>query len=276
MLRVEKVDSYYGRIKALSGVSISVGKGEIVAIIGANGAGKTTLLNTVSGVVNPRAGHVLFEGLDITGKNAVNIVRLGVSHVPQGRQVFGTLSVLDNLILGAYVHSTKNWRDSLGYTKSFMKRESIKKTMDSVFELFPILLERQKQQAGSLSGGEQQMLAIGRALMSSPRLLLLDEPSLGLAPLVVRDILKLCLRLREEGLTILLVEQNATAALKIADRGYVLETGHIHTSGMASDLLEDEQVQRAYLGRRDIPRAQRRVRAATNEGDGAPSPVERV
>jgi branched-chain amino acid transport system ATP-binding protein len=276
MLRVEKVDSYYGRIQALSGVSISVGKGEIVAIIGANGAGKTTLLNTVSGVVNPRAGHVLFEGQDITGKNAVNIVRLGVSHVPQGRQVFGTLSVLDNLILGAYVHSTKSWRDSIGYTKSFMKRESIKKTMDSVFELFPILLERQKQQAGSLSGGEQQMLAIGRALMSSPRLLLLDEPSLGLAPLVVRDILKLCLRLREEGLTILLVEQNATAALKIADRGYVLETGHIHTSGMASDLLEDEQVQRAYLGRRDIPRAQRRVRATTNEGDGAPSPVERV
>lgn len=252
MLNVERVNAFYGRVQALKEVTISVGQGEIVAIIGANGAGKTTLLSAISGVISPRDGRVTFEGQNIIGRSPESIVRLGIGHVPEGRQVFGTLSVMDNLALGAYVHATRSWRDAIGYANSFLKKDPVRGNLSSVLELFPILSERRKQQAGSLSGGEQQMLAIGRALMSSPRLLLLDEPSMGLAPLVVKEILKLLLRMRDEGLTILLIEQNATAALKIADRGYVLETGRVAVSGPASTLLEDEQVQRAYLGRKGL------------------------
>ncbi len=237
MLEVRNVSTYYGQIQALDDVSLKVREGEIVTLIGANGAGKTTLLNTICGLLHPRSGQIIFNGQPITRRPAERIVGLGISHVPERRQVFGTMSTLDNLILGAYHRYGKE------------KKQAIQKDMDFVFEVFPILKERQKQAAGTLSGGEQQMLAVGRGLMSKPKLLLLDEPSLGLAPLLVREIFRIIGELREHGTTILLVEQNARAALRIADRGYVLETGKVVLEGLAQELLADERVQRAYLGK---------------------------
>jgi branched-chain amino acid transport system ATP-binding protein len=237
LLETRKVSTFYGQIQALDNVHLQVGEGEIVAIIGANGAGKTTLLNTICGIHPSRGGEVIFCDQDITRLPAERVVRLGISHVPERRQVFGTMSTLDNLILGAYHRYGKE------------KKEDIEAEMEYIFGLFPILKERQKQMAGTLSGGEQQMLAIGRGLMAKPKLLLLDEPSLGLAPLLVREIFRVMAELREHGTTILLVEQNAKAALRIADRAYVLETGKVALEGTAEELLADERVQSAYLGK---------------------------
>jgi len=237
LLEAHNVSTFYGQIQALDNVYMQVGEGEIVAIIGANGAGKTTLLNTLCGVHPAREGKVIFCDQDVTRLPAERIVRLGISHVPERRQVFGTMSTLDNLILGAYHRYGKE------------KKEDIEADMEYVFNLFPILKDRQKQMAGTLSGGEQQMLAIGRGLMAKPQLLLLDEPSLGLAPLLVREIFRVMTDLREYGTTILLVEQNARAALRIADRAYVLETGKVALEGTAEELLADERVQSAYLGK---------------------------
>jgi len=226
LLETRNVSTFYGQIQALDNVHLQVGEGEIVAIIGANGAGKTTLLNTICGIHPPREGKVIFCDRDITRLPAERIVPLGMSHVPERRQVFGTMSTLDNLILGAY------------HRYSRKKKEDIEADMEYVFELFPILKERQKQ-----------MLAIGRGLMAKPQLLLLDEPSLGLAPLLVREIFRVMAELREHGTTILLVEQNAKAALRIADRAYVLETGKVALEGTGEELLADERVQSAYLGK---------------------------
>lgn len=239
MLRIKNINTYYGEVHALKNVSLHLNEGEIVTLLGANGAGKTTLLNTLSGITPPRSGQVLFAGAPIQDLPAHKIVALGVSQVPEGRQVFKPLSVEDNLQLGAYLH----------YGGKTGGRE-VKASLEMVYNLFPVLLERRKQVAGTLSGGEQQMLAIGRALMSRPRLMLLDEPSMGLAPLVVQEIFKVIERLsRETKTTILLVEQNARLSLKMADRGYVLETGRMILAGEAMDLLENKDVQRAYLGR---------------------------
>ena len=239
MLRIKNINTFYGQVHAIKNVSLHLAEGEIVTLIGANGAGKTTLLNTLSGIVPPKSGQILFNDVEINHFPPHKIVRLGVSQVPEGRQVFKPLSVEDNLELGAYLH----------YRIKGGKSEA-KKDMGMVFELFPILQQRRKQLAGTLSGGEQQMLAIGRALMAKPRLLLLDEPSMGLAPMIVQEILKVIANLsREKKTTILLVEQNARAALKIAHRGYVLETGRLILEGTASELLENKDVQRAYLGR---------------------------
>ena len=237
MLRVESVSAFYGAIQALRNVSLHVNPGEMVALLGANGAGKTTLMKVVSGLHSPAKGKLFFSGQNIAGLPAERVLRLGVGQVPEGRQIFAPLSVLDNLILGAYVRF-----------KGEGKKE-VYKDLDSIFEMFPVLQERQKQRAGTLSGGEQQMVAIGRAMMSRPKLLLLDEPSLGLAPLVVSGILQTIRLLRERGTTILLVEQNAKAALRVADRGYVLETGRIILEGETEDLLNNKEVQRAYLGK---------------------------
>lgn len=236
LLEVKGINTYYGNIHSLRDVSLHVDEGEIVSVIGANGAGKTTLLNTLSGVLHPRNGEILLEGKPISKLSADKIVRLGISQVPERRQVFSTLNVLDNLLLGAYV---RHGRDP---------KEEIHKDMDFVFEIFPVLKDRQKQTGGTLSGGEQQMLALGRGLMAKPKLLLLDEPSLGLAPLLVREIFRVAGELREHGTTILLVEQNARAALALADRGYVLETGSMVLEGTSEELLDDERVQEAYLG----------------------------
>ncbi len=234
MLVLERISSYYGRIQALKAISLRVEEGEIVALIGANGAGKTTLLNSVSGLVLPQEGRVLFDGRDITHLPPEDTVHLGISHVPEHRQLFGTMTVYENLLLGAYHRR--------------VSRAELAGDLGQVFELFPRLEERQGQLAGTLSGGEQQMLAIARGLMARPRLLLLDEPSLGLAPLIVRDLFRVIRSLRERGTTVLLVEQNARAALHLADRAYVLETGSIVLEGPAQELLEDERVQAAYLG----------------------------
>lgn len=239
MLKVKNVNTYYGKVHALKNVSIHLAEREIVALIGANGAGKTTILNTLSGITPAAAGSIQFAGEEITVLSADRIVRLGISQVPEGRQVFKGLSVADNLELGAYLRF-----------RSRESRSQIHQDMERIYQLFPRLKERYRQMAGTLSGGEQQMLAIGRALMARPRLLLLDEPSMGLAPLVVQEIFAVIERLRrEEGTTILLVEQNAKAALRMADRGYVLETGKVVLEGMASELLENKEVQRAYLGK---------------------------
>jgi len=232
-LLVENLDVYYGAVHALKGVSLHVEAGEIVTLIGANGAGKTTLLRTISGVVPARSGRVIFEGRDITKLPAHEIVGLGVSQSPEGRMVFANLSVEDNLELGAYRR-----RD----------RDGIKKDRDQIFQLFPRLLERRRQLSGTLSGGEQQMLAMGRALMSRPRVLLLDEPSLGIAPLLVRDIFKTIVEINRAGTTVLLVEQNAHMALGIAQRGYVLETGRVVLEDTAAKLAANDEVRAAYLG----------------------------
>ena len=236
LLEIRDINTYYGNIHALKGVSLQVDKGEIVTVIGANGAGKTTLLNTISGVLHSRSGEILFDGQGIGKLSPDKVVRVGISQVPERRQVFSTLNVLDNLLLGAYL---RRGRD---------KRDQVRTDLDSVFEIFPVLKDRQKQMGGTLSGGEQQMLALGRGLMAKPKLLLLDEPSLGLAPLLVREIFRVAGELREHGTTILLVEQNARAALRLADRGYVLETGEVVVEGTSEELLGDERVQEAYLG----------------------------
>lgn len=239
MLRLKNINTYYGQVHAIKNVSLHLMEGEIVTLIGANGAGKTTLLNSLSGIVPPKSGQILFKDKEISPLAPHGIVRLGVSQVPEGRQVFKPLSVEDNLNLGAYL----NYRRKGG-------RAEAKKDMEMVYDLFPILRQRRKQPAGTLSGGEQQMLAIGRALMAKPKLLLLDEPSMGLAPMIVQEILNVIENLSlEKKTSILLVEQNARAALKIAHRGYVLETGRLILEGAAAELLENKDVQRAYLGR---------------------------
>ena len=233
LIEVKGLDVYYGAVHALKGMQLQADQGEIVTLIGANGAGKSTLLRTISGLVRARAGTVTFEGRDLTRMPPHDIVGLGISQSPEGRMVFANLSVEDNLELGAYLR-----RD----------RVEITRDRDEVFRLFPRLLERRRQSAGTLSGGEQQMLAIGRALMSRPRLLLLDEPSLGLAPLLVREIFRTIQEINRRGVTVLLVEQNAHMALSIAQRGYVLETGTVRLEDEARNLLRNEEVRKAYLG----------------------------
>jgi branched-chain amino acid transport system ATP-binding protein len=236
MLRIKNLEAGYGKLRVLKKVSLHVDAGEIVTLIGANGAGKTTLLSTISGLIRASGGEIVLQGGDITRAPAEKIVARGCSLVPEGRQVFATMSVRDNLILGGYVQHAKGDRRFRDY-------------LEHIFELFPVLRERQAQLAGTLSGGEQQMLAMGRALMARPALIMLDEPSTGLAPLVVKAIFRVIRQMREEGNTVLLIEQNAKAALAVADRGYVLETGKIILQGPAADLLANKDVQRAYLGR---------------------------
>jgi branched-chain amino acid transport system ATP-binding protein len=237
MLRIRNLESGYGSLKVLRHISIHVSAGEIVTIIGANGAGKTTLLKTIAGLIRPRAGEMLFEKEDITRLSPEKIAFLGCSLVPEGRQVFAPMTVLENLLLGGYVQFKRKKKNEVG------------RDLERIFGIFPRLKEREKQLAGTLSGGEQQMLAIGRALMARPKLIMMDEPSMGLAPLIVRDIFSIIGKLRDEGNTVLLVEQNAKAALGVADRGYVLETGRIILEENAEDLLSNRDVQRAYLGR---------------------------
>ncbi len=239
MLEVQNVSTFYGHIQALHNVSLVVNEGEIVSLIGGNGAGKTTLLNTISGMVPAREGRISLDGSELTHLSPENVVKHGISQVPERRQVFSILSVYDNLTLGAYIRLRRK------------ERKFVQEDMDYVFNLFPILKERQKQLAGTLSGGEQQMLAIGRSLMARPKVLLLDEPSLGLAPLLVREIFEIILHLRQANTTILLVEQNARAALRVADRAYVLETGKIVMQGQAAELAADPGIQQAYLGRQN-------------------------
>ncbi|MFS0774595.1 ABC transporter ATP-binding protein [Neobacillus sp. 3P2-tot-E-2] len=233
MLKIEDINVYYGNIHALKGVSLDINEGEIVTLIGANGAGKSTLLKTISGLLKPKNGSILFEGQSISGKVAQTIVKQGLSHVPEGRRVFANMSVEENLELGAYLRKDK---------------QGIKDDFEKVFNLFPRLLERRKQMSGTLSGGEQQMLAMGRALMARPKLLLLDEPSMGLAPLLVKTIFRIIEEINKSGTTILLVEQNANMALSIADRAYVIETGKIVLSGSSDELNQSDQIRMAYLG----------------------------
>lgn len=233
MLKIEDINVYYGNIQALKGVSLSINEGEIVTLIGANGAGKSTLLKSISGLLKPKQGKIIYEGDSIGGKAAQSIVKMGISHVPEGRRVFANMTVEENLQLGAYLRKDK---------------AGIKQDMEKVYELFPRLLERLKQQSGTLSGGEQQMLAMGRALMAKPRLLLLDEPSMGLAPLLVKQIFHIIEEINKTGTTILLVEQNANLALSIADRAYVVETGRIVLSGKSEELTASEEIKNAYLG----------------------------
>lgn len=240
MLKIRNLDAGYGKLRVLKNVSLHVKAGEIVTIIGANGAGKTTLLNTIIGLVTPTTGNIEFQGQDCSRKNSGQIVASGCTLVPEGRQVFASMTVEENLILGGYVLQRKEG-------KAAVLRE-----LQHQYDLFPVLRERSEQLAGTLSGGEQQMLAMGRALMSKPRLVMMDEPSTGLAPLIVKDIFAIIKRLRDSGNTVLLVEQNAKAALGIADRGYVLEVGKMILQGPAEGLLENRDVQRAYLGREKI------------------------
>ncbi len=237
MLVIESINTYYGGIHALRNVSLRIKEGEIVALIGSNGAGKSTLLNCISGVIPTHTGSIIFNDLETTRFPPEKIVDQGIVQVPEGRQLFNPLTVLENLELGAYLRFSKE------------NRKGIEKDLGYVLELFPILKERRSQKAGTLSGGEQQMLSIGRAIMSRPKLMLLDEPSLGLAPLLVREIFNVIQRLQEDGSTILLVEQNAKAALKVATRAYVIETGRITLQGEAKALMENEEVKRAYLGK---------------------------
>jgi branched-chain amino acid transport system ATP-binding protein len=232
MLALNEVHTYYGNIHALQGVTLEVGHGEIVTLIGANGAGKTTTLKTISGLLSPRKGTVTFEGQDIGKTQAHELVKLGIGHAPEGRRIFSRLTVLENLQMGAFTRDLK----------------TIGPDIERVLTLFPRLRERITQQGGTLSGGEQQMLAIGRALMSEPRLLLLDEPSLGLAPILVQQVFATIKEINQQGTTILLVEQNALQALTIAHRGYVLQTGNVVLTGLASDLIKNETVRKAYLG----------------------------
>lgn len=237
MLRVRNLRGFYGNLQALKGVSLHIEKGEIVSLIGANGAGKSTLLNSISGVLPSKKGQVLLNNRNIINFSPQRIVKEGISLVPEGRQLFTPLSVMDNLLLGAYQRFKKKGKAQVGTD------------MENIFRVFPVLKERKKQVAGTLSGGEQQMLAIARALMSKPELLLLDEPSMGLAPRVSKQISQIILKLREEGTTIFLVEQNARVALELADRGYVIETGKIVVEGVCEELLRNRDVIRAYLGK---------------------------
>ena len=233
MLEVKDLQVYYGVIQALKGISFHVNQGEVIALIGANGAGKTTTLQTLTGILSPKSGSIVFEGKDLTRTPAHKIVEMGMAHVPEGRRVFADMSVYENLLLGAYTRKDK---------------AEIAESLASVYKRFPRLEERKGQRAGTLSGGEQQMLAMGRALMSRPRIILMDEPSMGLSPMFVNEIFDIIREVSESGTTVLLVEQNAKKALSIADRAYVLETGSITMDGKAEDLLNDEAVQKAYLG----------------------------
>ena len=233
MLKIDDINVYYGAIHAIKGISLEVNEGEIVTLIGANGAGKSTTLRTISGLLKPKTGTMTFEGKNIAGVPAHNIVKAGISQVPEGRRIFAEMSVMENLDLGAFIRKDK---------------DGIQKDLKMVFERFPRLEERKNQEAGTLSGGEQQMLAMGRALMSRPRLLLLDEPSMGLAPLLIKEIFSIIQDINKTGTTILLVEQNANMALSIANRAYVLETGRITLSGDAKELAASEDVRKAYLG----------------------------
>lgn len=233
MLRVENLAVNYGMINAVRGVNFEVNQGEIVSLIGANGAGKSTILRTISGLIKPATGTLTYEGQNITKTNAQKIVQLGISHVPEGRHVFKGLSVRENLEMGAFLRKD---------------RANIEEDIQAVYDRFPVLGERQKQDASTLSGGEQQMLAMGRALMSKPKLLLLDEPSMGLAPIFIQEIFNIIQQIQAQGTTVLLIEQNAKMALSIASRGYVLETGKIVLSGTGQELLESDAVQKAYLG----------------------------
>ena len=232
MLEVKDLEVYYGVIQAIKGVSFHVEKGEVIALIGANGAGKTTILHTVTGLLSPKKGSVIFQGKDITKTPAHKIVSMGMAHVPEGRRVFAELSVYENLKMGAYTRTDK---------------AEIEDSLKSVYKRFPRLEERKNQMAGTLSGGEQQMLAMGRALMSKPGIILMDEPSMGLSPILVNEIFDIIRSVSESGTTVLLVEQNAKKALSIADRAYVLETGNITLEGNAKDLLEDDSIKKAYL-----------------------------
>ncbi len=236
MLKIDNLKAFYAGIPALKGVSIEVPKGEVISIIGANGAGKSTLLKSISGLMKTKQGRIHYKDQDISSLPVNRIVSLGISQVPEGRQIFGHLTVQDNINLGAYVYYKRRYRSE------------IKERIERVFELFPILKRRVKQIAGTLSGGEQQMLAIARALMGRPELLLLDEPSMGLAPLIVKEIFAVIRQLNEAGTTILLVEQNAKAALNVAHHACVLETGEIVLEGLASELLDNPKVKEAYLG----------------------------
>lgn len=233
MLKVKNINVFYGAIHAIHDLSIEVNNGEIVTLIGANGAGKTSTLRAISGLNSIKSGEISYDGKVISNLGAHKIVAKGISQVPEGRRVFGDQTIEENLLLGAYLRKNKS---------------EIKGSMERVFKLFPRVLERRKQLAGTLSGGEQQMLAIGRALMANPKLLILDEPSMGLAPIVVEEIFEIIKDIRKSGTTILLVEQNANAALQIADRGYVVETGSVVIEGLAQDLLHDDSVRKAYLG----------------------------
>ena len=237
MLRIRNLKCFYGRIMAVKGISLSVKQGEIIALIGANGAGKSTLMEAVSGILHSWTGEIIFEGKSLKGMDPPAMVSKGISLVPEGRLIFPPLSVYDNLRLGAYTRLRQR------------AKEEVEQSMEMVTSLFPILKERFTQPAGTLSGGEQQMLAIGRSLMAKPRLLLLDEPSMGLAPLIVEKIMEVLETLRHKGHTIVLVEQNAQAALEAADRGYVFETGTVVLEGKADELLSDQNVKRAYLGK---------------------------
>ncbi|MCH5269875.1 MAG: ABC transporter ATP-binding protein [Lachnospiraceae bacterium] len=233
MLKVKDLQVYYGVIQAIKGVSFEVNQGEVIALIGANGAGKTTILHTITGLLTPKSGSVSFEGKEITKIPGHKIVSMGMAHVPEGRRVFANLTVLQNLKLGAYTRKDK---------------KEIEETLQMIYRRFPRLEERKNQVAGTLSGGEQQMLAMGRALMSHPKIILMDEPSMGLSPIFVNEIFNIIKEVSESGTTVLLVEQNAKKALSIADRAYVLETGNIALEGKASDLLNNDSVKKAYLG----------------------------
>lgn len=232
MLNVKDINVYYGAIHALKGVTLDVNQGEIVTLIGANGAGKSTILKTLSGILKPKTGDIQFLGKSISGMAAQSIVKEGISHCPEGRRVFANMSVEENLELGAFLRKDKE----------------IKSDLEKIYDRFPRLLERRKQLSGTLSGGEQQMLAMGRALMARPKLLLLDEPSMGLAPLLVKDIFRIIVEINQSGTTVLLVEQNAHQALKIAHRAYVIETGKIVLSGSADELTNSDEIKKAYLG----------------------------
>ena len=233
MLTIKDLEVYYGVIQAIKGVSFEVNQGEVIALIGANGAGKTTILHTITGLLAPKNGSVVFEGKELTKMPAHKIVSLGMAHVPEGRRVFADLSVYENLRMGAYTRKDRN---------------EIEETLEKVYQRFPRLKERRNQMAGTLSGGEQQMLAMGRALMSKPKILLMDEPSMGLSPIMVNEIFSIIQEVSDSGTTVLLVEQNAKKALSIADRGYVLETGNIVLEGKASDLLNNDSIKKASLG----------------------------
>ena len=233
MLEIKDLQVYYGMINAIKGISFEVNPGEVIALIGANGAGKTTVLHTITGLVTPKSGSITFEGKDLVKTPAHKILSLGMAHVPEGRRIFQQLTVYENLKLGAYI---------------MHDRKQVEKNLEYVYEHFPRLKERKKQVAGTLSGGEQQMLAMGRALMTNPKILLLDEPSMGLSPLLVNEIFGIIKEVSEDGTTVLLVEQNAKKALSIANRAYVLETGNISLEGEASVLMNDDNVKKAYLG----------------------------